>query len=67
MELRLRRIRADLRQYRVAQELGIPRSVLCDYENGRRPVPAQHRERILAAIERLSLARGLERGVDGLL
>jgi predicted transcriptional regulator len=67
MELRLRRIRADLRQYRVAQELGIPPSVLCDYENGRRPVPAQHRERILAAIERLSLARGLERGVDGLL
>ena len=67
MELRLLRIRAGLRQYRVAQELGIPPSVLCDYENGRRPVPAHQRERILAAIERLSLAGGFERGVDGLL
>ena len=67
MELRLLRVRAGLRQYRVAQELGIPPSVLCDYENGRRPVPAHHRERILAAIERLSLAGGLERGIDGRL
>jgi predicted transcriptional regulator len=67
MELRLLRIRAELRQYRVAQELGIPPSVLSDYENERRPVPAHQRERILAAIERLSLAGGLERGVSELL
>jgi transcriptional regulator with XRE-family HTH domain len=64
MELKLRRIRAGLRQYRVAQELGIPPSILCDYENGRKPIPPRRGQRILAAIDRLSLSRGLAGGHD---
>ena len=65
MELKLHRVRAGLRQYRVAQELGIPPSILCDYENGRKPIPVRQGQRILAAIDRLSLSSGLEGGPDG--
>jgi transcriptional regulator with XRE-family HTH domain len=65
MELKLLRVRAGLRQYRVAQELGIPPSTLCDYENGRIPIPSRQGQRILQAIDRLSLTGGLERGHDG--
>jgi DNA-binding transcriptional regulator YiaG len=56
MELKLRRVRAGLRQYQLAQELGIPPSTLCEWENGRKLVPPQQAERIIAAINRL--ARG---------
>ena len=65
IELKLQRIRAGLRQYSVAQELGIPASTLRDYENGRKPVPSRQGQRILDAIDRLSLSGGLERGHDG--
>ena len=65
MELKLSRIRAGLRQYRVAQELGISPSVLCAYENGQKLVPPRQGQRILAAIARLSLRTGFEGGHDG--
>jgi transcriptional regulator with XRE-family HTH domain len=65
MELKLLRVRAGLRQYRVAQELGIPPSTLCDYESGRKPVPPRQGQRILQAIDRLSLSGGLDGGLDG--
>jgi DNA-binding transcriptional regulator YiaG len=58
IDLKLLRIRAGLRQYRVAQELGIPPSLLCDWENGRRPVPSRQGQRILSAIDRLALMPG---------
>jgi len=64
MELKLLRVRAGLRQYRVAQELGIPPSTLCDYENGRKPIPSRRGQHILQAIDRLSLSGGLEGGRD---
>jgi putative transcriptional regulator len=64
MALKLLRVRAGLRQYRVAQELGIPPSTLCDYENGRKPIPSRQGQRILKAIDRLSLSSGLEGGRD---
>jgi predicted transcriptional regulator len=63
IELKLRRIRAGVRQYRVAQELGIPPTVLCDWENERRPIPPVQGQRILTAIDRLA-ARGLAGAVD---
>jgi transcriptional regulator with XRE-family HTH domain len=65
LELKIRRIRAGLRQYRVAQELGIPAATLCDYENGRKPVPSRQGRRILEAIDRLSLPSDLDGGNDG--
>ena len=54
MDLKVLRVRAGLRQYRVAQELGIPPSTLCDWENGRLPVPPAQAARIVEAIRRLS-------------
>jgi transcriptional regulator with XRE-family HTH domain len=65
IELKLLRIRAGLRQYRVAQELGIPPSTLCDYENGRKPIPPRQGQHILDAISRLSLTGGQEWASDG--
>jgi transcriptional regulator with XRE-family HTH domain len=65
MELKLRRIRAGLRQHRVAQELNMPPLTLCDYENGRKPVPPRQVQRILAAIDRLSISGGLKEGANG--
>jgi transcriptional regulator with XRE-family HTH domain len=64
VELKLLRIRAGLRQYRVAQELGIPPSILCDFENGRKPIPPRQGQRILAAIDQLSLT-GIKGEHDG--
>ena len=54
IELKLLRIRAGVRQYRVAQDLGIPPSILCDWENERRPIPPAQGHRVLAAIDRLA-------------
>jgi transcriptional regulator with XRE-family HTH domain len=65
IDLKLRRIRAGLRQYRVAQELSIPPSTLCDYENGRKPVPPRQGQRILAAINHLSVRGGTEQDPNG--
>jgi transcriptional regulator with XRE-family HTH domain len=64
IELKLLRIRAGLRQYRVAQELGIPPSILCDWENGRRPIPPRQGQRVLDAIDRLSIGGALGAGDD---
>lgn len=55
LDLKLRRIRAGIRQYRVAQELGIPPTTLCDWENGRRLIPARQHARILEILDRLAL------------
>jgi len=55
LDLKLRRIRARIRQYRLAQELGIPPTTLCDWENGRRPIPARQQARILEILDRLAL------------
>ena len=65
MQLKLLRVRAGLRQYRVAQELGMPPSTLSDYENGRKPIPPRQGQRILEAIDHLSLAGGLGGDCDG--
>jgi DNA-binding transcriptional regulator YiaG len=65
MELKLLRVQAGLRQYRLAQELGIPPSIVRDYENGRKPVPSRQAQRILEAIDRLSLTGDRAGGPDG--
>jgi transcriptional regulator with XRE-family HTH domain len=54
MRLKLLRVRAGVRQYKVAQALGIPPSVLCDWEAGRRPLPPGMGDRVEAAIGRLA-------------
>ena len=62
IDLKVQRIRAGVRQYRVAQALGIPASKLCDYENGRRPVSHQIADTISKTIK--ELADQEPRGVD---
>ncbi len=52
--LKLLRVRAGVRQYRVAQVLGIPPTTLCEWESGRRPVPPRQAARVRAAIARLT-------------
>jgi transcriptional regulator with XRE-family HTH domain len=64
MDLKLLRVRAGLRQYRVAQELGIPPTILCEWENERRPIPAAQVSRVLEAIDRLAMSGALESGID---
>ncbi len=63
LRLKLLRVRAGVRQYKVAQALGIPPSVLCDWEAGRRPLPPGAAARVEAAIGRL--APGGAEGCDG--
>jgi DNA-binding XRE family transcriptional regulator len=53
-DLKIRRIRAGIRQYRIAQELGIAPTTMNDWENERKPIPPRQCARIIAAIERLS-------------
>ena len=54
IELKLLRVRRGVRQYRVAQRLGIPPSTLCDVENGRRALAPAMAERIARAIDDLA-------------
>ena len=63
IDLKIARVRAGVRQFRVAAHLGITQSVLCAIENGRRPVTEQEAEAIARAIRRLA-ARPGDRGPD---
>ena len=54
LDLKVRRVRAGLRQFEVATAAGLSPSVLSMMENGRRPLPAEQAAAILAAIGRLA-------------
>jgi len=45
-ELYLVRLKAGLRQYQLAQLLGVPATIVCDLERGRRPVTDEWERRI---------------------
>jgi DNA-binding transcriptional regulator YdaS (Cro superfamily) len=49
----------------LARELGIAPALLSDWEDGRRPISPRQEQRILDAIERLSLGAIGEGGFDG--
>jgi len=53
LQLKLKRIEAGVRQYRLAAALDIPPATLSYYENEHRPIPPGMQERILAAIDEL--------------
>jgi DNA-binding transcriptional regulator YiaG len=55
LRLKLRRVQAGLRQTQLARELGIPVTLLGEWEDGHRPVPPRQGQELLAAIDRLSL------------
>ena len=64
-DLMVHRLRAGLRQYRVAQEAGIPPSLLSELETGRRPLTPRQHERLVAALDRLSPGGMAEEGGHG--
>jgi DNA-binding XRE family transcriptional regulator len=66
LDLKLMRVRSGVRQYRVAQLLGMPPSTLCDIENGRRAIGPRLAARIAGAIEELG-CEPQEGGRSGLL
>ena len=54
LEIKILRIRAGLRQYRVAGALGMSQTVLSQIENGQRVVSQERIEEIARAIRELS-------------
>lgn len=51
IELKVKRIRAHIVQYKLAQALGVPQSTFCEYENGDARMPLGLAERIERAID----------------
>lgn len=49
-ELILMRLRSGLRQYELAQLLGVPPTIICNLERGRRPITPEVEKRIKEAI-----------------
>lgn len=63
-DLKVRRVKAGLKQYRVAAALDIPPALLSFYENERRPLPPGMDKRILEAINDLRRKRKSARHAD---
>jgi len=61
LNIKLERVRAGLRQYKVAEVVGISRVMLSYYENDRRPMPPGMEQRILDAIKELKPQEPRER------
>lgn len=59
-ELRLRRMLSRLKQYQVAQAVGIPQATLCQFERGKRIPSPELAEKICQAIEQLVSRGGKE-------
>ena len=56
-ELITLRLRAGLKQWELAQRLGISQAALCDLERGRRPVTTELEQRIRKAIHEAQAAK----------
>ena len=53
-DLKIERVRVGLKQYRLAQALGVPPTVVWQIESGRRPVTPERAAEILSAIKDLA-------------
>ena len=51
-DLILLRLKAELKQYELAQLLGVPATIVCDLERGRRPITPEIERRIREAINK---------------
>jgi len=49
-DLIVMRLKAGLKQYQLAQLLGVPATIICDLERGRRPITPEIEGRIKEAI-----------------
>ena len=50
-DLILMRLKTGLRQYELAQLLGVPATIICDFERGRRPITPEVEKRIREALD----------------
>ncbi len=57
IELKICRIRAGVPQYKLAQRLGIPSTILCDLENGRRRLTETRYRDIVAVLSEMTAER----------
>ena len=53
-QLILIRLKGDLKQYELAQLLGVPPTIICDLERGRRSITPEIEKRITEAINEAS-------------
>lgn len=51
------RLKGGLKQYELAQLLGVPQTTLCDWERGRRPITLEIEKRISEAINETKKGR----------
>lgn len=51
-DLILLRLKNGLKQYELAQLLGVPPTIICDFERGRRPITPEIEGRIKKAINK---------------
>ena len=54
MDLKVERVRLGLRQYRVAQALGVPATTIWQIESGRRHIPREQAIAIANTMRRLA-------------
>jgi len=56
-ELIMLRLRSGLKQWELAQRLGISQTTLCDLERGRRPITTELKQRIRKALNEARAAK----------
>lgn len=52
VDIKIARIRAGLKQYQVAAQVGVPQTILSAFENGRRAISPDLFRRILQAVDK---------------
>lgn len=58
-DLVLMRLKIGLKQYELAQLLGVPSTIICDLERGRRVITAKMEKRIREALNEVSNRKAL--------
>jgi len=61
-EIILMRLKAGLKQYELAQLLGVPATIICDFERGRRPITPEVEKRIMVALDEAKKRNGTVSG-----
>jgi DNA-binding transcriptional regulator YiaG len=67
IQLKLVRVRAGIRPTQLARALGIAPALLSDWEDGRRSISPQQRQRVLAVLDQLTLGAVSEEGDNAVL
>ncbi len=57
VEIRIARIKAGLKQYQVAAKVGVPQTIICEIEMGKRVVSPELLKRILGVLGEIHCER----------